>query len=234
MNNEQDRLKLGLAPRRRRFKSCRSDHSQSLKNTAETEYPGISPSASGGEPPIDSQNIFGEFLAESEHHATFPKRLRFNNRGKPLASIYKNKTGTYTLYWRQRRAVDGKPATCVKHFRTCREAKRQGDKVFTDRAKNRAAGLTPGQATDAVGALKLLQNLYVDTGKRFSLLDAVGGYCGAVRKLGDRPLSEAIEAFLSTVATLKRPPFLTGGWLSLEERSAGSIARLTLPAVSVR
>ena len=51
---------------------------------------------------------------------TFPKRLRFNGRGKPLATIYKNLNGGFTLYWRQRRAVDGKPATHLKDFRTYR------------------------------------------------------------------------------------------------------------------
>ena len=42
------------------------------------------------------------------------------------------------------------------------------------------------------------------TGKCVSLLEGIFGYCGAVRRLGSHTLSDAIERFLSTVATVQR------------------------------
>ena len=71
--------------------------------------------------------------------------------------------------------MDGKPASYFKDFRNYTEAKRKGDKVVADLAKSRAVGLTPGQRADAVAALNVLQQFYVDTGKRLSLLDSFAG-----------------------------------------------------------
>jgi integrase len=205
-----------LGPRRRRFKSCRSDHSFNAAGIEESESPDDHQTEAGGEQSKDSPNISEGFPAESEHAVTFPKRLRFNNRGKPLAVIYRRADG-YRLYWRLRSAVDGKPASHMVDFHSYREAKRRGDQVVKDLAKSRASGLTPGQATDAVAAFKALQAFYESTGKRLSLLESVMGYCGAVRRLGDRPVGEAIDAFLSTVATVKRVDLLQ----AVEEWIAG-------------
>ena len=86
--------------------------------------------------PKDSPNIPGEFLAESESNVKFPKKLRFNNRGRPLATIYK-RPDCYRLYWRQRGA-DGKPSSRFKDFTSYTAAKREGDKVVSDVAKGNA------------------------------------------------------------------------------------------------
>jgi hypothetical protein len=214
-----------LGPRRRRFKSCRSDHLLGIENTEENENPGIPPASDRGEQPKDCPNISGEFLPETERPVTFPKRLRFNNRGKPLATIYKRPGGGYRLYWRQRGAVDGKPASHMKDFRTYTEAKRQGEQVVKDLAKGRAVALTPGQASEAVASFKALQNFYESTGKRLSLLESVTGYCGAVKRLGDRPLGEAVDSFLANGAQVKRVDLLQAAEEWLASRRPRTVAK---------
>ena len=138
---------------------------------------------------------------ESEQNVKFPKRLRHRGKGKVLATIYK-RPDCYRLYWRAR--VDGKPKSRMKDCKSYAEAKREGDKVVSDLAKGRATGLSPGQVADAQNALEELQRFYQTTGKRISIRFAVGAYCESARKLGDRTLADAVDGFLSTVATVKR------------------------------
>ena len=64
--------------------------------------------------------------------------------------------------------------------------------------------LTPGQANNAMAAFKALQSHYEATGKRLSLHEVVVEACVALRKLGARTLGEAIDGYLSAVATVKR------------------------------
>jgi len=87
--------------------------------------------------PEDSLSISGEFLAQSESNVKLPKKRRFNNRGRSLATICKRLDG-YRLHWRQRGA-DGKPASRFKEFSTYTAAKQQGEKVVADVAKSKAA-----------------------------------------------------------------------------------------------
>jgi integrase len=91
----------------------------------------------------------------------------------------------------------------MKEFRSYTEAARFGRGQVKDLAKGRAVGLTPEQARGAAAAFDLLQGFYAETGKRVPLLDCVAGYCGALRKLKDRPLGEALDTYLNTVATVK-------------------------------
>ncbi len=115
--------------------------------------------------------------------------------------IYRQATG-YRLYWRER--VDGKPKSRMKDFAIYAEAKREGDKVVAAKAKGAGMVLSPGQAADAQNAIEELQRYFQATGKRVSIRDAVGQFCANSRKLGDRPLSEAVDGFLLTVAPVKR------------------------------
>jgi len=98
----------------------------------------------------------------------------------------------------------GKRVGRQKEFRTYAEAARFGRELVKDLARGRAVELTPGQASGAVAAFKLLHDFYVETGKQVPLLECVAGYSGALRRLGDRPLTEAIDAFLANSATVNR------------------------------
>ena len=152
----------------------------------------------------------------------FPKRLRHRGKGKVLATLYKRPNG-YCLYWRVR--VDGKPKSRMKDFKSYAEAKREGDRVVTDLAKGRATGLSPGQAADAQNALEELQRHYQTTGKRVSIRFAVGAYCESARKLGERTLADAVDGFLSTVATVKRVDLAAAVEKFIESRKPKTVAK---------
>jgi integrase len=152
----------------------------------------------------------------------FPKRLRHRGKGKVLATIYKF-PDSYRLYWRAR--VDGKPKSRMKDFKSYAEAKREGDKVVTDLAKGRATGLSPGQVADTQNALEELQRFYQTTGKRISIRFAVGAYCESARKLGERALAEAVDGFLSTVATIKRVDLSEAVEQFIESRKLKTVAK---------
>jgi integrase len=132
----------------------------------------------------------------------FPKRLRHNGKGKVWATIYKRPDGSYRLYWRAR--VDGKPKSMMKDFPGYAAAKREGDRVVADLAKGKAAGLSPGQAADAQNAFEELQRFYQATGRRVSVRFVIAEWCEAARKLGGRPLGDAVDGFLTMVASVKR------------------------------
>jgi integrase len=101
--------------------------------------------------------------------------------------------------------VDGKPRSRFKDFPSYSAAKRQGDKVVADLAKGaEAAKLTPGQASDALAAFGVLQRFYESTGRRMSLRETVATCCEAVGRLHGRTLGEAVDGYLSTVASVKR------------------------------
>ena len=140
--------------------------------------------------------------SEDEQDVKFPKRLRYRGKGKVLATIYR-RPDCYRLYWRAR--VDGKPRSQFKDFQTYSAARQKGDAVVADLHKGaQAARLSPAQATDALAALERVQRLFVDTGRRVSLLAGISEYCEAVGKLGARALGEAVEGYLRTVASVKR------------------------------
>jgi integrase len=152
--------------------------------------------------PKDSPNISGQLDNEYEQDVKYPKRLRLRGKGKVWATIYK-RPDCYRLYWRAR--VDGRPRSMFKDFGSYSEAKRKGDKVVADLAKgNLSAALSPGQASDALAALQRLQSFYQSTGRRVSLLAAVSEFCGFAEKLPGRSFSEVAEAYLSTVAVVRR------------------------------
>ena len=129
-----------MGPRRRRFKSCRSDHFNQPANIEANEGASNSENDSTGDAPKDSPNISDGFGGEEEQNLKFPKRLRHNARGKVLATIYKRpQHPQYRLYWRAR--VDGKARSRMKNFAAYSEAKRAADKVVVDVAKGRASVL---------------------------------------------------------------------------------------------
>ena len=105
----------------------------------------------------------------------------------------------YRLAW----TVGGK--RMMKGFHRYGEAKKHADQLVKNLAKgSQVTALTPGQASDALAAFERLENLYVATGRKFSLLGAVSEFAEVTIKLGGHSLTEAADGFLSTVATVKR------------------------------
>jgi integrase len=128
----------------------------------------------------------------------FPVKVRFR---KAEARIY-GKSKAYPFY-RVCGMVDGKRR--MTSFRTYSDAKAAADKLVRDiAAGSRAAALTSGQANDALIALARLDGFFRATGRRVSLADAAESFCAAAAKLGDRALADAVDGYLSNVATVKR------------------------------
>jgi integrase len=157
--------------------------------------------------PKEAQNISEGFVEQTKVNVKFPKRLRYRDRGKILATIYKSDhpSQPYTLYWRVR--VDGKPRSRFKSFSNYSAAKKKGDSIVADLATGRlAATLSPGQVTDALGAIERLRNFFVATGRKVSLLGAVSEFADSATALNGNgsSLAEAVKGYLSTVATLDR------------------------------
>jgi integrase len=137
--------------------------------------------------------------AEAEQDMKWPKRLP--NARKPLATIYRKSKAypLYRLYWR----VNGKRQT--KSFPTYSEAKDAGDTLVKDLAKgSQVTALTPKQAVDALAALDRLQRFYQSGGPKLTLLEAVSICCDAAGKLGKHTVNEAVDGFLTNVATIAR------------------------------
>jgi integrase len=139
-----------------------------------------------------------------------------------LATIYRLPSG-YRLYWRVR--VDGKPKSRMKDFSTYSEVKREGDKVVAAKAKGAVMPLAPGQASDAQNALEELQRFYQATGRHVSIRFAVGEYCEAARKLKGQTLMEAVNGYLSTVATVKREDLKAAVERFIASRESKTVAK---------
>jgi integrase len=129
----------------------------------------------------------------------FPKRIKY--RGRTLATVYNRCKGqdAYRVAWYvagQRRMAS---------FPSYSLAKKHADGLVRDLAKgSQVTALHPAQARDALAALECLEEYYRTTGKRLSLLSVVGDHVGGLRKLSGRTYNEAIDGFLSNVATVKR------------------------------
>jgi len=93
----------------------------------------------------------------------------------------------------------------MKSFKTYSEAKQAGEKLAAEMAKgSQVAQLTASQAADALTALHTLSRFYQDTGKQITLAEVAAIFTANAKKLGDRSIPEAVEGFLTTVATVKR------------------------------
>jgi len=185
--------------RGREFESHRPDHSSSTVKASENEHSanGQAAQPSGSDTALTQETP--ESGAESEKYVKFPKHVRF--RGKELATIYRPSKSypNYRVAW----TAGGR--RMMKGFHRYGDAKRHADQLVKDLAKgSHVTALTPGRANDALAALQCLRGFYEDTGRRVSLLASVSEFCGAARKLAGRPLSEAVEGYLSNVATVKR------------------------------
>ena len=129
----------------------------------------------------------------------FPQPIRF--RGKVEATIY-GKTAQYPRY-RLAYRVAGKRR--LRTFATYGGAKAEAERVVRELASgSQSIALTGSQSRDALVALERLEAFRRSTGKRFSLLGAVSEFCDAATRLNGHTLRNAIDGFLSTVATVKR------------------------------
>jgi integrase len=148
----------------------------------------------------ESDTDLAQKPAESESAIVkFPKRLK--HRGRVLATIY-GKSCNYPRY-RLAYYVAGKRR--LRTFNTYSEAKAEADRLVKDLASgSQAAALSVAQARAALAALERLQGFYQSTGRRVSLLSAVSEFAEASTKLHGRTMSEAVEGYLRSVASVKR------------------------------
>ena len=72
------------------------------------------------------------------------------------------------------------------------------------RKGSQVTALTPAQARDALTAFERLQSFFQNTGRKSSLLSAVTEFASAAEKLQGPTLNEAVEGYLSNVASVKR------------------------------
>jgi len=135
--------------------------------------------------------------------AKWPKRVK--HRNKVLAKIYRPCRGrdSYRVTWY---AANKRQMKSFATYAGKGGAKEFAEALVKELAKNsQAIMLTPAQATDALAAFERLGTFYQTTGRKVSLLAAVSEYCESSAKLpGQTRLSEAIEGFSRTVATVKR------------------------------
>jgi len=134
--------------------------------------------------------------------AKWPKRVK--HRNKVLAKIYRPCRGrdSYRTTWYAagKRQMKSFPTYAGKGG-----AKEFAEALVKELANNsQAVMLAPAQASDALAAIERLGTYYQTTGRKISLLAAVSEYCEAAARLRGRTLTEAVEGFSRTVATVKR------------------------------
>jgi integrase len=93
----------------------------------------------------------------------------------------------------------------VRSFATYSEAKSEAKaKVRELAAGSQAAALSRGEASAALGIREALAGYRRDTGRTITALEAVTGYLDAARKLAGRSLGDTVDAYLATLASVKR------------------------------
>lgn len=128
----------------------------------------------------------------------FPVKVRHR---KAEATIY-GKSEAYPFYRLAYRAAGKR---IVRSFATYAEAKQEADAKVRELASgSQSVALSAKEAADALTIRDVLATFWRDTGRKVSALEAVTQFVHAARLLGDRPLSTAVEGYLSTIATVKR------------------------------
>jgi integrase len=132
----------------------------------------------------------------------WPKKVK--HRKQVLAKIYRPCEGrdSYRVAWK----AGGK--RMMKSFHTyggTGGALEYAEELVKELAKgSRATALTPKQADEALAAIDRLEAYRRSTGRTVSLLRAVSVFCDAEGKLQGHSVDEAVDGYLSTVATVKR------------------------------
>ena len=92
--NEKNSISLGLGPRRRRFKSCRSDHFLNLANIGESEGSESHQVEGGGDPRTTTPQNTPESGKDIEKSTVRLPKIIQNKKTKVSATIYcKSKGG---------------------------------------------------------------------------------------------------------------------------------------------
>jgi integrase len=93
----------------------------------------------------------------------------------------------------------------IRSFKSYAEAKTEAERIVRQLAEgSQAAALNGEQSRNALAAMQRLAALRHSTGRRVSLLAAVSEFAEASAKLQGRDLGQVVEAYLNTIATVKR------------------------------
>jgi integrase len=141
---------------------------------------------------------FAQIPQRSRREVKFPVKIEYKGQ---RAKIYRPAKGFpfYRISFR----MAGKRH--METFGTYGEAEDAANKKVREIHNGQmSGGLTAKQSQDATVAFEQLQDYYKTTGRRVSLISAVGTFVDSSRKLGEHTFDEAIEGFLQTTATLKR------------------------------
>jgi len=141
----------------------------------------------------------------------WPHKVRYRKNGPILARIYKPKAPdkdrlnpypSYRVTW----VVAGKRVTkAFQRFAGSGGAREFAEQIVKDLAQgSQAAALTSGEARSALAVRDALEAFRRETGITITPVQAITEYLASIRRLGKRPLSEAVAGFLSTVATVKQ------------------------------
>ncbi|MBI3415984.1 MAG: hypothetical protein HY043_11840 [Verrucomicrobia bacterium] len=89
-------------------------------------------------------------------------------------------------------------------YGTYSEAMSTADQLVREMSHGSQAALTTAQTRGVLAVLDAVESFRRERGQTISAVRAITEYLAAVRKLGDRPLSDAVDGFLGIVATVKR------------------------------
>lgn len=132
----------------------------------------------------------------------FPKRVK--HRGKELATIY-GKSKNYQFYRVTWLVAGRRKMKSLQRYGGKDGALAFAEKMAADLYSGSAAtALSAAESRDALAAIERLQGFHQSTGKRVSLLGAVSEYVEQVSKLHGQTLGEAVDGFLSSVASVTR------------------------------
>jgi integrase len=93
----------------------------------------------------------------------------------------------------------------MQTFANYSDAKTAAERIVRELSDgSQAATLNVTQSRDAIAAFERLQSFFQASGRRVSLLAAVSEFVEASGKLGGRTMSEAVEGYVRTVATVQR------------------------------
>ncbi len=147
----------------------------------------------------ESRTDSAQKTAESESRKVkFPQVIRHR---RVEATIY----GKSTHYPRYRLAYYVAGQRRLRAFETYGDAKTEAERIVRELANgSQATALSASQSRDSLAALQRLEGFRQSTGRRVSLLAAVSEFVEAAGKLDGQALAEAVERYLSTVASVKR------------------------------
>ena len=93
----------------------------------------------------------------------------------------------------------------IRTFRTYAEAHQAAENKVRELARgDQATGLSTKESADALTIRTVLEGFFRDTGRKVTPLEAVQGFVGAARKLGEHSLDAAVAGFLASAVSIRR------------------------------